>query len=97
MMVYELKDIAILNIKCVDYWCIIWNMNGSDTINRVYNSKIWSLMRTKHSLKTFIKEEAFRGTYFRDIYTSVKCRWYRKSWGEFNPFMHNVVKWPNIL
>ena len=50
--------------------------------------------------KTFvevIKEGGFRGTYFRDIYISVKCRWYRKSWGEFNPFVHNVVKWPNIL
>ena len=56
MMVYELKDIAILNIKCVDYWCIIWNMNGSDAINRVYNSKIWSLVRTKHSLKWLKKE-----------------------------------------
>ena len=40
MMVYELKDIAILNIKCVNYWCIIWNMSRIDAINRLNNSKL---------------------------------------------------------
>ena len=27
-----------------------------------------------------IKEGAFGGTYFRDIYSSVNAMWYRKSW-----------------
>ena len=27
-----------------------------------------------------IKEGAFGGTYFSDIYSSVNCKWYRKSW-----------------
>ena len=27
-----------------------------------------------------IKEGAFGGTYFRDIYSSVYGKWYRKSW-----------------
>ena len=40
MMVYELRDIATLNIKDVDYQCIIWNMNRSDAINRLNNSKL---------------------------------------------------------
>ena len=40
LMVYELKDIAILNIKCVNYWCIIWNMSRIDAINRLNNSKL---------------------------------------------------------
>ena len=31
-----------------------------------------------------IKEGAFRGTYFRDIYSSVNGKWYRKSWKEFD-------------
>ena len=31
-----------------------------------------------------IKEGTFRGTYFRDIYSGVNDKWYRKSWKEFN-------------
>ena len=30
-----------------------------------------------------IKEVAFGGTYFRDIYSSVNEKWYKKSWREF--------------
>ena len=29
------------------------------------------------------KEDAFGGTYFRDIYSSINGKWYRKSWKEF--------------
>ena len=31
-----------------------------------------------------IKEGAFGGTYFRDIYSGVNGKWYRRSWEEFN-------------
>ena len=31
-----------------------------------------------------IKEHAFGGTYFRDIYSSVNNSWYKESWKEFN-------------
>ena len=31
-----------------------------------------------------IKEGAFGGTYFRDIYSSVNDKWYRKSWKKFD-------------
>ena len=31
-----------------------------------------------------IKEGAFGGTYFRDIYSNVIKKWYKKSWKEFN-------------
>ena len=31
-----------------------------------------------------IKEGAFRGTYFRDIYSGINRKWYRKVWEEFN-------------
>ena len=30
-----------------------------------------------------IKESAFGGTYFRDIYSSINVKWYRNSWQEF--------------
>ena len=31
-----------------------------------------------------IREDAFGGTYFRDIYSGVNGKWYRKSWKEFD-------------
>ena len=31
-----------------------------------------------------IKEGAFGGTYFRDIYSGVNGKWYKKSWKEFS-------------
>ena len=31
-----------------------------------------------------IKEGAFGGTYFRDIYSNVNKKWYKKSWKEFD-------------
>ena len=31
-----------------------------------------------------IKEGAFGGTYFRDIYSGINDKWYRKSWKEFD-------------
>ena len=31
-----------------------------------------------------IKEGAFEGTYFRDIYSGVSGKWYKKSWKEFD-------------
>ena len=33
-----------------------------------------------------IKEGAFGGTYFRDIYSSIYDKWYRKSWKEFDDY-----------
>ena len=31
-----------------------------------------------------VKEAAFGENYFRDIYSSVNSKWYRKSWKEFH-------------
>ena len=31
-----------------------------------------------------VKIEAFGGTYFRDIYSAINGKWYRKSWKEFD-------------
>ena len=31
-----------------------------------------------------IKEGAFRGTYFTEIYSGVTGKWYKKSWKEFD-------------
>ena len=40
MMAYELENITIVNIKCVNCRCIIWNMSGGDVINRLNKSKL---------------------------------------------------------
>ena len=31
-----------------------------------------------------IREDAFGGTCFRDIYSGINGKWYRKSWKEFD-------------
>ena len=59
MMAYELQNIVILNVKVVDYRCVIWNMTRNDAITRLNNSKlndkgtlrIWLLEQVKHLLK----------------------------------------------
>ena len=33
-----------------------------------------------------IKEGAFGGTYFRDIYSSINSKWYKKSWKKFDDY-----------
>ena len=59
MMAYELENIAILNVKGVDYWFVIWSMTKNDGINMLNNSTfddegllwIWILVQIKHLLK----------------------------------------------
>ena len=38
MTVYELKNIAILNVKGVDFRCISWGISKDEAINRLNNS-----------------------------------------------------------
>ena len=38
MVVYELKNIAMLNVKGVDYRCYVFNISKSDAINLRNNS-----------------------------------------------------------
>ena len=40
MMAYKLENLAILNIKGIDYRCVIWNMSKSDAINRLNKSEL---------------------------------------------------------
>ena len=35
---YELKNIAILNVKGVDFICISWGISRDDAVNRLNNS-----------------------------------------------------------
>ena len=38
MTAYELKNIAIMNVKRVDYRCILWAVSKNDAINILNNS-----------------------------------------------------------
>ena len=40
MMAFELEDISILNVKGVNYWCVIWSITKNDEINRLNNSTL---------------------------------------------------------
>ena len=40
MMAVELKSIAILNTKGVDYRCILWGINRDEAVNRLNNSAL---------------------------------------------------------
>ena len=40
VMAYGLENIAILNVKGVDYRCVLWNMTRNDAINKVNNSEL---------------------------------------------------------
>ena len=59
IMAYDLENIVILNVKNVDYRCVLWNMTRNDAINRLNNSKlddqgtlwIWILVQIKYMLK----------------------------------------------
>ena len=58
MIAYGLKNIAILNVKGVDYRCVLWNMTRNDAINGLNNSEldegtlwIWIFVQIKHPLK----------------------------------------------
>ena len=38
MTAYELKKIAILNVKGVDFRCILWGISRDEAVNRLNNS-----------------------------------------------------------
>ena len=40
-----------------------------------------------------IRENAFGGTYFRDIYSGINGKWYKKSWKEFDQLKNIDAKY----
>ena len=58
MTAYELKNIAILNVKGVDFRCILWGVSRDEAVIRLNNSVLedksvlkWILVQTKRLLK----------------------------------------------
>ena len=90
MTAYKLKNTAMLTIRGVDYRCILWGVSKNEAVNILNNSVLEDKgnLYLDFSVNTTpvegIKQGAFGGTYFRDIYFSVNENWYRKSWKEFD-------------
>ena len=40
MIAYELKNTGIVNVKGIDYRCVLWNITRTDAINMLGNSKL---------------------------------------------------------
>ena len=38
MTAYELKNIAILTVKDIDFRCVLWGMRRDEAVNRLNNS-----------------------------------------------------------
>ena len=68
----------------------MWSISRDEAINRLNNS----VLEDKGFLPTHfgankiptevIREGAFGGTHFRDIYSGVTGKWYKKSWKEID-------------
>ena len=68
MMAYELENTGILKIKDIDYRCVTWNMAKNGAINRIIMNMNFGTNKTPIEI---VKEGAFGGTYFRDIYSGI--------------------------
>ena len=77
MTTYELKNIAILSVRGVDFRCILWDISKNKAINRLNNSCKMKFGANKTPVEV-IKEGEFRGTFFRDIYSGVTRKYYKK-------------------
>ena len=80
MTAYELKNIAILSLKGVDFKCILWSIIRDEAVNRLNNSVLEDkgLKMDCSANKTpveVIVEGAFGGTYFKDIYSGITGKW----------------------
>ena len=95
---YELKNIAILNVKGVGSRCILWGISRDEAANRLNNSVLKDkgvLQMDFRANKTpieVIKEGAFGGTYFRDIYSGINEKWYWNSWKVFDQLKNIDLK-----
>ena len=74
---YRLENIAILGTKGATFRCILWCINRNEGFRRLNSSVLedkgvlqMNVSPNKTSFE-IIKEGAFRGTYFTDIYSNV--------------------------
>ena len=90
VMAFSLDNISVLNVGNVFYRCIFINISKNEGLKRL---NIASNLGKRGIAKLdfnpnktpaqIIKEGAFGGTYFRDIYSGVNEKWYKNSRKEF--------------
>ena len=86
----EFKNIGILDVKGVDYRCILWGISKKEAVNVLDNSGLEDKGVLKMDFGAdkmpvqAIKEGAFGGAYFGDVYSGVDGKCNRKSWKEFD-------------
>ena len=89
-MAYGSKNIVILSAKGATFRSILWGISRNVGLRRLNSSVLEDkgfLLMDFSPNKTpieIIKEGAFGGTYFRDIYSGINGKWYKKSWKEFD-------------
>ena len=82
MTVYQLK-----NVGGVYFRCILWGSSKDEAVHRLNNSVLGDKGLKFGANKTpgeVIREGAFGGTYFRDIYSGVNGKSYKNPWKELN-------------
>ena len=81
MTAYELKTFALLNVKGVDFRCILWGISRDEALNRLNNSVLedkgvlqmdFGANKAPAEVNT---EGEFGGTYFRAICSGVTGKW----------------------
>ena len=83
MIVQNLDDFVILRIKKVNYRSYIVGINKKDAVSLLNNSALDNKgvqikdFGTNKTAFEIIKEDAYGGTYFRDIYSSVNDKFYK--------------------
>ena len=90
-MAFSLDNIAVLNVGNVFYWCILMGISKDEGLKRLNNANnlgkrgiVWMGFNPNKTPIEVIREGAFGGTYFRDIYSGINEKWYKNSWKEFD-------------
>ena len=65
-------------------WVKVMQLVGYVILNKMIADRYEYELYTNKTLIAVIEEGAFGGTCFREIYFNVNCKWYRKSWKEFD-------------
>ena len=89
MTAYELKNIAILNVKGVDFRCILWGISRDEAVNRLNNSLLEDkISSTKKSWNEFDQlkdiDQKFYCSGYYDVSVNkygIKCRTSLRFWG----------------
>ena len=75
---YELKIIAILNVKGVDFRCILWSISRSEAVNKLNKIQIFVLVLLwyKKSLKEFYQLKNIDQKFYCSDYYDVSLNKY---------------------